>query len=81
MNLYIPYFGLLLLAASLLKHNLDEKNISNIDVWIHVMKWEIQNSMKISSHKWQTLEKVIKNIARAITMYHDHWKSNKSERQ
>ena len=36
MNLDIPYFSLLLLVAILLKHNVDEKNMGNIDVRIHV---------------------------------------------
>ena len=36
MNLDIPYFSLLLLVAILLKHNVDEKNMRNIDVSIHV---------------------------------------------
>ena len=36
MNLDIPYFSLLLLVAILLKHNVDEKNMRNIDVRIHV---------------------------------------------
>ena len=36
MNLDMPYFSLLLLVAILLKHNVDEKNMRNIDVRIHV---------------------------------------------
>ena len=36
MNLDTPYFSLLLLVAILLKHNVDEKNMRNIDVRIHV---------------------------------------------
>ena len=35
-NLDIPYFSLLLLVAFVLKHNVDEKNMRNIDVRIHV---------------------------------------------
>ena len=36
------------------------------------MKWELQKSMKITFQKSQTLEQIIKNIAVAVTMYHDH---------
>ena len=32
MNLDIPYFSLLLLAALLLEHNVDQKNMRNIEV-------------------------------------------------
>ena len=41
MNLVIPYFSLLLLVAFVLKHNVDEKYIRNIDVRTHV-KLELQ---------------------------------------
>ena len=41
MNLDIPYFNLLLLVAFVLKHNVDEKNMRNTDVRIHV-KLELQ---------------------------------------
>ena len=41
MNLDVPYFSLLLLVAFVLKHNVDEKNMRNIDVRIHV-KLELQ---------------------------------------
>ena len=40
-NLDIPHFSLLLLVAFVLKHNVDEKNMRNIDVRIHV-KLELQ---------------------------------------
>ena len=40
-NLDIPYFGLLYLVTFVLKHNVDEKNMRNIDVRIHV-KLELQ---------------------------------------
>ena len=35
-NLDIPYFSLLLLVAFLLEHNVDEKNMRNINIRIHV---------------------------------------------
>ena len=34
MNLNVPYFSLLLLVAFVFKHNVDEKNMRNIDVKI-----------------------------------------------
>ena len=40
-NLDIPYFNLLLLVAFVLKYNIDEKNVRNTDVRIHV-KLELQ---------------------------------------
>ena len=40
-NLDIPYFSLLLLVAFVFKHNLDDKNMRNIDVIIH-LKLELQ---------------------------------------
>ena len=40
-NLDVPGFSLLLLVAFVLKHNVDEKNMRNIDVRIHV-KLELQ---------------------------------------
>ena len=40
-NLDIPYFSLLYLVTFVLKHNVDEKNMRNIDVRIHV-KLELQ---------------------------------------
>ena len=41
MNLDIPYFSLLLLVAFVLKNDVDEKNMRNIDVKIH-LKVELQ---------------------------------------
>ena len=38
---------------------------------------ELQNSIKTTFEKLQTLEQIIKTIPRAVTMYHDHHKSNK----
>ena len=40
-NLDIPHFSLLLLVAFVLKHNVDEKNMQNIDVKMH-LKLELQ---------------------------------------
>ena len=34
MNLDVPYISLLLLVAFVLKHNVDKKNLRNIDVRI-----------------------------------------------
>ena len=45
------------------------------------MRWELQKSMKTTFQKSQTLEQIIKNIPGAVTMYYDHWKSNKSKKQ
>ena len=45
------------------------------------MKWELKNSMTRNFQKLQTLEQIIKNITRAVTMYLDHRKSNKSRKQ
>ena len=41
MNPNIPYFNLLLRVAFVLKHNVDEKNMRNIDVKMH-LKLELQ---------------------------------------
>ena len=41
MNLDIPYFNLILLVAFVPKHNVDEKNMQNIDARTHV-KLELQ---------------------------------------
>ena len=35
-------------------------------------RWELQNSMKTTFQKLQTLEQTIKNIPRAVGIYHDH---------
>ena len=40
-NLDVPGFSLLLLVAFVLKHNVDEKNMRNIDVKMH-LKLELQ---------------------------------------
>ena len=45
-NLDIPYFSLLLLVAFLLEHNVDEKNMRNTDVRIHV-KLEVKVPIEI----------------------------------
>ena len=45
------------------------------------MRWEIQNSMKTTFQKSQTLEQIIKNISGEVTKYHDHRKSNKLKKQ
>ena len=37
-NLDIPYLSLHLLATFVLKHNVDEKNVRNIQVRIHVTR-------------------------------------------
>ena len=42
---------------------------------------KLQYSMKKTFQKSQTLEKIIKNVLRAVTIYHDHRKSNKLEKQ
>ena len=42
---------------------------------------ELQSSMKTTFQKSQALEQIIKNIPRAVTMYHDHRKSTKLEKQ
>ena len=49
MNLDIPCFSLLLLVAILLKHNVDEKNMRNIDVRIHV-KLEVNCQSRFDTH-------------------------------
>ena len=46
MNLDIPYFSLLLVVAFLLKHNVDEKNMRNIEIRIHV-KLEVKVPIEI----------------------------------
>ena len=40
-----------------------------------------KKSMKTTFQKSQTLEKIIKNIPRTVTMYHVYRKSNKSKKQ
>ena len=42
---------------------------------------KLQNSMKTTFQKSQTLEQIIRNIPGAIIMYHDHRKGNKSRKQ
>ena len=42
---------------------------------------KLQNSMKRTFQKSQTLEQTIKNVLRAVNMYHDHRKNNKLEKQ
>ena len=42
---------------------------------------ELQNSMKTTFQKSQTLEQITKNIQRAVTIYHDQRKSNKLRKQ
>ena len=55
---WYTYFSLLLLVAILLKHNVNEKNMRNIDVRIHV-KLEVNCQSRFvwdpsSSKKWST---------------------------
>ena len=79
MNLDIPYFRLLLFAAFLLEHNLDEKNMRNIDVRIHV-KLEMNVPIfwthpphpphthpKLPTHKFLTHATHVKNILTHVT--------------
>ena len=78
-NLDIPYFRLLLFAAFLLEHNLDEKNMRNIDVRIHVkleMKVPIfwthpphppHTHPKLPTHKFLTHATHVKNILTHVT--------------
>ena len=37
--------------------------------------------MKATFQKLQILEQIIKNVPRAVTMYHDYQKSNKLKKQ
>ena len=41
---------------------------------------ELQSSMKTTFQKSQALEQIIKNIPRAVTMYHDHRSKAKNQK-
>ena len=45
------------------------------------VRWELQNSVKTTFQKSQTLEQIIKYIPGRGTVYHDQQKSKKSRRQ